>query len=43
MRSTEPGAAHELLVTSVPERFNEIAEILFGERVPEVREINLKD
>ena len=43
MRSTETGAAHELLVTSVPERFNEIAEILFGERVPEVREINLKD
>ncbi len=43
MRSTEPGGAHELLVTSVPERFNEVAEILFGERVPEVREINLKD
>jgi glutamate racemase len=34
-------AAHELLVTSVPERFGDVAEILFGERVPEVRELDL--
>jgi glutamate racemase len=32
---------HELLVTAVPERFGEVAEILFGERVPAVREIDL--
>ncbi len=32
---------HELLVTAVPERFGEVAEILFGERVPEVRELDL--
>jgi hypothetical protein len=35
------GGQHELLVTAVPERFNEVAEILFGEGVPEVREIDL--
>src|SRR5262249_20241530 len=34
-------ARHELLVTAVPERFGEVAEILFGERVPEVRELDL--
>jgi glutamate racemase len=45
MRAEEaaPAASHELLVTAVPERFNEVAEILFGEQVPEVREINLWD
>ncbi len=32
---------HELLVTAVPERFNEVAEVLFGERVPMVREVQL--
>ena len=32
---------HELLVTAVPRRFDEVAEILFGERVPAVREIDL--
>ena len=32
---------HQLLVTAVPERFGEVAEILFGERVPEVRELDL--
>lgn len=36
-----PPHAHELLVTAVPERFGEVAEILFGERVPAVREIDL--
>jgi glutamate racemase len=34
-------AAHELLVTAVPGRFDEVAEILFGERVPAVQEIDL--
>jgi glutamate racemase len=33
--------AHELLVTAVPRRFDEVAEILFGERVPAVQEIDL--
>lgn len=33
---------HEFLVTGVAERFNQAAEILFGERVP-VREVNLWD
>jgi glutamate racemase len=32
---------HELLVTAVPDQFGEVAEILFGERVPAVREIDL--
>lgn len=32
---------HEIVVTSVPERFNEVAEILFGERVPEVTEVDI--
>jgi glutamate racemase len=42
MRAEAPGPReHELLVTAVPEQFNEVAEILFGEAVPEVREINL--
>jgi glutamate racemase len=41
---TGDGAAdHELLVTAVPERFDEVAQILFGSRVPEVRQINLWD
>jgi glutamate racemase len=34
-------AGHELLVTAVPDRFGEVAEILFGERVPQVRELDL--
>src|SRR3981081_465266 len=33
----------ELLVTAVPERFDEVAQILFGRRVPDVRQINLWD
>jgi glutamate racemase len=37
------GARHELLVTDIPERFHEVARILFGEDVPEVREVNLWD
>jgi glutamate racemase len=41
--SGDGAVEHELLVTSIPERFGEVAEILFGERVPEVREINLWD
>ena len=32
---------HELLVTEVPRRFDEVAAILFGRRVPAVREIDL--
>lgn len=43
MRAVGETARHEILVTAVPERFNEVAEVLFGERVPEVREINLWD
>jgi glutamate racemase len=34
---------HELLVTAVPDRFDEVAQILFGSRVPQVRQINLWD
>ena len=43
MRATHAtgGIGHELLVTAVPERFNEVARILFGEGVPAVREIEL--
>jgi glutamate racemase len=40
----EPGdgpASHELLVTAVPERLAEVAEILFGARAPAVREVDL--
>jgi glutamate racemase len=40
----EPGdgpVSHELLVTAVPERFDEVAQILFGQRVPAVCEIDL--
>ena len=37
------GANHELLVTAVPDRFDEVAQILFGSRVPEVRQVNLWD
>jgi glutamate racemase len=32
---------HELLVTEVPRRFDEVAAILFGRRAPAVREIDL--
>jgi len=43
MRATSPNGRidHELLVTAVPHRFNEVAEILFGERVPAVCEIDI--
>jgi glutamate racemase len=43
MRAEPDGSAplHELLVTAVPEQFNQVAEVLFGERVPEVREVGL--
>jgi glutamate racemase len=36
-----PSTSHELLVTAVPERFNGVAAVLFGERVPEVEEVQL--
>ena len=32
---------HDLLVTAVPERFSEVAGILFGERVQEPRQLDL--
>jgi len=43
MRATKTASPpqHELLVTAVPERFDDVAEILFGERVPAVRAIQL--
>jgi glutamate racemase len=34
-------AGHELLVTDVPERFHKVAEVLFGEPVPEIGELDL--
>jgi glutamate racemase len=34
---------HELVVTAVPRRFNEVAAILFGQEVPEVTEVDLWD
>ena len=33
----------ELMVTSVPDRFHDVARILFGEDIPDVRDINLWD
>jgi glutamate racemase len=43
MRAQPDGSAprHELLVTAVPEQFNQVAEVLFRERVPEVGEVRL--
>ena len=32
---------HELVVTAVPRRFHEVAAILFGQEVPEVREVDI--
>ncbi|HEX6488438.1 MAG TPA: glutamate racemase [Candidatus Dormibacteraeota bacterium] len=43
MRADGDGPHHELIVTSIPDRFHEVAQILFGEDVPEVREVNLWD
>jgi glutamate racemase len=34
---------HELIVTAVPRRFNQVAAILFGQEVPEVQEVDLWD
>jgi glutamate racemase len=34
---------HELIVTAVPRRFNDVATILFGQEVPEVQEVDLWD
>ena len=41
----EPGSRphHELIVTAVPRRFDEVASILFGQEVPEVSEVDLWD
>ena len=33
--------AHELIVTAVPRRFDEVAAILFGQEVPEVQEVDI--
>jgi glutamate racemase len=41
MTATEGTPRHELVVTAVPERFHEVAAILFGESVPDVREVDL--
>jgi glutamate racemase len=43
MRAPATGGAseHELLVTAVPEQFSEVAEVLFGERLPAVREVHI--
>jgi glutamate racemase len=42
MRAPATGASeHELLVTAVPQQFSEVAEVLFGERLPEVREVHI--
>ena len=43
MRGGGEPPQHELLVTAIPDRFHEVARILFGEDVPEVREVNLWD
>jgi len=34
-------AVHQLIVTAVPDRFPEVASILFGQEVPEVREVDI--
>ncbi|MDR0358741.1 MAG: glutamate racemase [bacterium] len=41
MRADSGQPDHELLVTAVPERFNEVATILFGEEVPEIQTVRL--
>ncbi len=43
MRATEGPAEREILVTAVPSEFNRVAAVLFGEEVPDVREVNLWD
>lgn len=43
MRGGEEAPRHELLATAIPDRFHEIARILFGEDVPDAREVNLWD
>jgi len=37
------GRPHELLVTAAPQQFQKVAEILFGDQIPDLREINLWD
>jgi glutamate racemase len=39
--SAHDGGGQELLVTALPEQFRTVAEILFGERLPEVREVEI--
>jgi glutamate racemase len=41
MAASGPAAKHELLVTAHPVRFSEIAQILFGEPLPEVQEVTI--
>ena len=41
--SGDGGADNEILVTALPERFDEVTRILFGQRVPAVRLVNLWD
>jgi glutamate racemase len=43
MRASSAAPQHEVLVTAVPERFNQVAGILFGSDLTEVREANLWD
>ena len=39
-----PGpTSHEILVTNAPKQFQKVAEILFGDEIPDLREINLWD
>jgi glutamate racemase len=41
IKATEGVPRHEMIVTAAPDRFNAVAEILFGEAVPDVREIDI--
>jgi glutamate racemase len=41
MKATDGTPRHEIVVTGAPERFHEVAAVLFGESVPDVREVNL--
>ena len=43
MRNLGGTPRHEILVTSVPDQFEQVADILFGEKIPALREINLWD
>ena len=41
--ATAAGTDHEILVTNAPRQFQKVAEILFGDEIPDLREINLWD